>query len=293
MTGLERTVLILILVGAAVPAAAQLPGTDIYLAPLYERSGRVVIGAPGNVTMRPGYDNQPSFLNGDAFLFSAEVDTSGATDVFRYQVPSATTQRMTDTPESEYSPTLMPDGKHFSAVRIELDGTQRLWRFDRDGTSPRVIAADVDSVGYHAWYDDHTVVLFIVGTPHSLRVVDTDAGTETLVARDVGRSILPIPGSDEISFLQRVEGAWWVMRLDPETGAVTPLAEALEGSQDCAWTPGGHLLMGRGGRVYALEGDGSKWAGLVTFGEPALQGLTRLAVDPTGRWLALVGADAN
>jgi hypothetical protein len=252
-----------------------------------------MVGAPRNVTARLGYDNQPSFLDGDSFLFSAAVDTGGATDVFRYDIPAAATVRVTATPESEYSPTLMPDGRHFSSVRIELDGTQRLWRFDRDGSSPRVIAAGVDSVGYHAWSDDHTVVLFIVGTPHSLRVVDTDSEAETLVALDVGRSIQRIPGSDEISFLQRVDGAWWVMRLDADTGAVTPLAEALEGSQDCAWTPGGRLLMARGGRVYALERDASQWVGLVTFGEPALEGVSRLAVDPAGRWLALVGGDAN
>ena len=38
------------------------PATDIYLADLRVAQGRVTVGPPVNVTVRPGYDNQPFFL---------------------------------------------------------------------------------------------------------------------------------------------------------------------------------------------------------------------------------------
>jgi hypothetical protein len=177
-------------------------------------------------------------------------------------------------------------------VRVEHDGRQRLWRFDPDGRNPRPIAADVDSVGYYAWRDEHTLVVFVVGEPHSLRIVDVVTGAETPVALDVGRSLHPIPGGDEISFLQRVSAGdegWTIMRLDADTGATTPLAPALEGSQDCAWTPVGVLLMARDASIYALEGDG--FSPVVSFGDPALASITRLAVDPTGAWIAIVASE--
>src|SRR3954452_5210218 len=48
------------------------PATDIYLAELRDVHGRVSVGAPVNVTARPGYDNQPFFLaDGRRFLYTS------------------------------------------------------------------------------------------------------------------------------------------------------------------------------------------------------------------------------
>ena len=77
------------------------PGTDIYLASFHEGGRGVVIGAPVNVTARAGYDNQPWFIDDGTFLFSSAVDTSGATDVYRYDIATASIVRITATPESE------------------------------------------------------------------------------------------------------------------------------------------------------------------------------------------------
>src|SRR5205814_494402 len=62
------------------------PGTDIFLAELRGRAGgRVAVGAPVNVTHRPGYDNQPFFTaDGRGFLFTAVTD--GQADIWRYDI---------------------------------------------------------------------------------------------------------------------------------------------------------------------------------------------------------------
>ena len=176
-------------------------------------------------------------------------------------------------------------------MRVEADAvTQRLWQFDLDGANPRLVLAGVDSVGYHAWRDENTLALFIVGDPHSLRVASVSTGTETLVALDIGRALHHIPGSDDFSFLLHRDDRFRVTRLDPDTMRMSHIADALPGSQDCAWTPSGSLLMASESQVYVLSNAGD-WEPVREFAEPALQGITRMAVSPDGEWLAIVSAE--
>jgi len=148
------------------------PATDIYLAGLRVTRGRVTVDAPVNVTARPGYDNQPCFLpDGRAFLYTSIREDSQA-DIYRYDIAGKTSTRLTTTPESEYSPTPLPNGTGFSVIRVEADSTQRLWAFDADGSQPRLVLDSIKPVGYHAWGDDHTLVLFVLGAPPTLQIAD-------------------------------------------------------------------------------------------------------------------------
>ncbi len=161
-------------------AQAQPPDTEIFLAPLTMVSGALTVGSPVNITASPGYDNQPSFTpDGAAILFTsargAQPDTTSTrlqTDIYRYEIATQATSRITSTLESEYSPTVTPDGTHLSVIRVEADGVQRLWRFTRDGQQPELVLTDIKPVGYHAWADAQTLVLFVLGKPNTLQVAD-------------------------------------------------------------------------------------------------------------------------
>jgi hypothetical protein len=120
----------------------------------------------------------------------------------------------------------------------------------------------VKPVGYHAWADDHTLALFVLGQPATLQIADTRTGTARVIARDIGRSIQRIPGStpvSSISFVQRERSGdtatFVIKELDPATGATTVLIPAVAGSTeaDCAWTPDGTLLMVKGGVLYSWK----------------------------------------
>src|SRR3954453_14143817 len=102
-----------VLVGLAQPpaappqAAAPPPDTEIYLAPL-SRAATVSVGAPVNITNSPGYDNQPAFTPDGAAILFTSIRGGTQTDIYRYDITSARTTRVTSTPEGEYSPTVTP-----------------------------------------------------------------------------------------------------------------------------------------------------------------------------------------
>ena len=64
------------------------------------------LGKPVNVTHRPGCDNQPCFLADSQNLLFTSANAAGSTDIWRCDLAKkAALVQVTNTPESEYSPT--------------------------------------------------------------------------------------------------------------------------------------------------------------------------------------------
>ncbi|HTI06754.1 MAG TPA: hypothetical protein VL549_15735 [Gemmatimonadales bacterium] len=267
------------------------PATDIYVADLRVFHRRVSVGTPVNVTARPGYDNQPFFLpDGRAFLYTSARDSQ--TDIYRYDLRDRTSVQVTTTHESEYSPTPLPDGKGFSVIRVEADSTQRLWAFNLDGTGARLVLDSIKPVGYHAWADDHTLVLFVLGSPSTLQIADSRSpgAAGTVVARDVGRSLQRIPGRAAVSFVQRdsVNGAW-LEEVDARTHEVKKLVKTPPGADFFVWTREGIVLTASGTTLYQWDSQrGGDWQAIADFAPEGLMNVTRLAVSPNDDRLAIV-----
>lgn len=299
------------LLGMALAATALQPSpppTEVFLASFAVENGGVTLGVPLNISNSPGYDNQPSFTpDGGAILFTsvrggnapdpANTAASGS-DIYRYDIASGRLSQVTSTPESEYSPTVMPGGTHFSVVRVEADGTQRLWRFALDGTGPELVLPDVKPVGYHAWADAGTVALFILGEPASLQVARLASGRADVRATNIGRSLARIPWGG-ISYVQREArdgaGASTVMRLDPDSGASTPLVTLMPGPRDpdLAWTPDGMLLTASGGTLHGWTRGARSFSEVADLGRLGLTNATRLAVSPRGDRIAIVAQGSS
>jgi WD40 repeat protein len=272
------------------PAAAQAPpGTDIWLARL-EPDG--ALAQPINITNRAGYDNQPAFTpDGKAILFTRRDGEQ--TDIWAYDFTTRSSEltRITSTPESEYSPTVTPDGAGISVIRVEGDGTQRLWRFTREGQSPAIVLKDVKPVGYHAWGPDGQLALFVLGEPNTLQVADSKTGRSRIVTQRIGRSIHRIPGRETISVMHIDGDARWIKELDVKTRTLKPIVRAVQsGEGDYAWTPDGAILMSDGKQLMRWTA-GSEWKPVADLAAMGLAGVTRMAVSPDGKWLAMVVPD--
>jgi dipeptidyl aminopeptidase/acylaminoacyl peptidase len=279
----------------AVPSPAPAPGTapvatDIFLLDLGAHGGSLTLGRPVRLTQRAGYDNQPFFAPDGRSLYYTAID-DGQADIQRYDFATRQTAAVAKTPESEYSPTPTPEGG-VSVVRVEANDAQRLWRL-REGREPELLLPDVKPVGYHAWYDADTLVLFVLGEPPTLRVVQRSTDRAETVAGDVGRCIRPVPGRHAISFVEKVSpGEWWLSEVAFPGHETRRLARMPQGVEDYAWLPDGRVLAGQGGRLLELPASGTAWREVATYDDAALQNITRLAVSPQGDKLALVSDEA-
>jgi len=272
----------------AAPLAAQAPpGTDIFLMPLTMTAGSLTTGAPRNMTARTGYDNQPFFSpDGRSIYYTSQRD--GQTDIYRYDLAAGTATRVTSTTENEYSPTVMPDGKHFSVIR---DSTQHLWSFTLDGTPVRALLDSIRPIGYHTWLNPDTVFVFVLGSPATLRRAELARGTAAVVASDIGRALLKVPGRRAVSYAQRDSTGFLVRTIDPVTGQGETLIRLPEGNEFFIWLSDGSLLSASGNRLLRWRAGEKDWSEVTRFTEPGLQRITRLAVSPAGDRLALVGVD--
>jgi len=268
----------------------EAPSTDIFLASLEVANGTLSIGELQNITSRDGYDNQPFFLaDGKGLLYTSMQGEQ--TDIFRYTIAEDRHEQLTRTDgTSEYSPTPVGDGL-FSVVRVEEDGTQRLWRFAAAGGEPELLLPEVAPVGYHTWIDAERLALFVLGDPPTLQRATLASGEAAIVAEDIGRSLQPVPDAEAVSFVQqRADGLAELMRFDPATDALEVIVEIVEGGQDHAWTPDGLLLMTSGSVLYSFDpaADDAAWEAVADL---APLELSRIAVSPDGGRIALVGEE--
>ncbi len=291
-------VLVLTLSPFQQPTRPAAPDTEVFLVPLTISGERFELGTPANISNSPGYDNQPFFTADSSAILFTSARKNGQTDIYRYEVTSKRTVQITDTSESEYSPTITPAGR-LSVIRVEADGTQRLWTFTQDGADPKLLVPTLKPVGYHAWAGSNLLVLYILGAagsndPATLQIADVTAGTARKVATDVGRSVVAIPGGQRVSFIQRTASgtstSLTVEELDPVTGGIQPLTLAPDGLAEayCAWTRDGVLAIVKDDHLYTWRRGQSGWHDAANLTQLGLHGVTRLAFSPDGKWLALV-----
>jgi Tol biopolymer transport system component len=285
-----------LLLALAGSADAQAPEADIYLAPLSRVGDSLVVGRALNVTRRAGYDNQPAFLpDGSAILYTATSD--GQADIWRYDIATRRKTRVTNTPESEYSPTIMPGGKRFSAIRVERDSTQRLWSFALDGSDPQLVLNDLKPVGYHAWLGSTRLAAFVLGTPPTLHVINRDGSNDVVRARDVGRAVQVMPPGEALSFTRRdsTNTLWVILQTvaDPHEAV---LVQAAPDNEFHTWTPEGTLLTASNSVLLRWDGKQyprGSWLPVANLAMSGVKNVSRLAVSPDGRWLAFVAEPAT
>jgi dipeptidyl aminopeptidase/acylaminoacyl peptidase len=279
--------LVLTAVLGSAASAQQRPSSEIFMAPFSIKDGAPVVGSPVNVSAHAGYNNQPSFTpDGRAMLFTSDRD-GGQTDIYRLDIASRAVTRLTSTAESEYSATVMPDGKRFSVIRVEPDQTQRLWSFAMDGTDPKLVIDALKPVGYHAWIDATNLALFVLGNPNALVHTDVKTQKSDTVARDIGRSLLPLPQKGGFSFTQRVDSTFLVRTMDWPSKHTHDLVAMPKGAQDLAWASKDVLLAGAGSQLLFWKAGAKAWMPVSVVG---LTEISRLAVSPDGKWIAIVAA---
>ena len=275
------------------PTPAPPPANDIFLIDVTNTDGQVTYGRPEKITTWDGYNNQPFFFPDGRSLLYTSIRADKQADIYRYEIKGGKTARVTNTPESEYSPTLTPDKKFISVVRVEPDGTQRLWKFPLGGGAPGLVLERTKPVGYHTWIDQDTLALFILGPtgkPNTLQIVDTGTEKAAVIAENIGRPLRLIPHQNRLSFVHKISADEWIVKaFDLKTRQITTLIKTPSGSEDYAWTPAGILLMSKDARLFAWDpAKDVAWREVADFSKAGLKSITRIAVSTKGDRIAIV-----
>ena len=242
-----------------------------------------------------GYNNQPAFFSSQELYLSVQAPETGEqTDLYLLDLLTRSRTRVTNTPTTpEYSPTLMPGGRRFSAVRVDTDGIQRLWSFPLDRSdNGRSELPNMAGVGYHCWLRDTVVALFIVGednSPHTLQVVGMRSKKPQRVAANIGRCLQSFPDG-RLAFVQKpTDQTWYLKTYDWKTGKSDILVKMPVGSEDFTILTDGTLLTGQGAKLFQFKpGRETDWKEVADLSKFGVKSITRMAASKDGKLAVVV-----
>jgi hypothetical protein len=268
--------------------AQQIPGSEIYLFDLKNEKGEVVLSNPKNITNHPGYDNQPFFHPDKPLLYFTYANEDSRTDIIEYNLKKGTSKKITNTSEREYSPTVTPDKKFISCIIQRDNGAQDLGKYPIEGGTAEIIVNSL-TVGYHAWADNNTLYIFVLGEPLTLHRYSISEKKDEVIESNIGRSIHKVPGKTKISFVHKATSDKWIIKTIEGNVPAQEIGETLTTREDLAWTPDGKLIMSNGEKFFIADPTFPlNWKEIKLNSSLELKGVTRLAVSNDGTRLAVV-----
>lgn len=266
-------------------------GTEVYLLDLSESGGQLTLSNPRNVSDKPGYDNQPSFHPTQPLLYYTSMMADKQTDIWSYNIETAVRKPLTNTPDSEYSPTVLPDKQAISCiVQRKANGDQDLVKYslsDPTATTVLLESQKTGKIGYQAWLNETEGIVFVLGEPNSMHYLNRKTGKDTTIATAIGRSLHRIPGRNAFSFVQQVGDKWLIRSYDPARNQVSTIADSSPDSEHyMAWATTGILIESRGNELWQYDLKTSRWQVVRLPENLPRKKLSRIVVQ--GKQLALV-----
>jgi len=262
---------------------------EIFLLDLTTNNNTYQLTNPKNISNNEGYDNQPSFINDNAILFSSTRNEQ--TDIAQYRSNYDTKTWLNFSDGGEYSPLKIPNQNAFSAVRLDKDGKQRLYSYSlRNGESTELIKDLV--VAYYTWYNDDVIVSAVIEDKNlNLYVSNIKEGWNRKYESNVGRSFHKIPNTNLVSYISKQDANnWQIKSLNPLTGETRVIANTLPGVEDICWLINGTILSGKDNVLFGLNKRySSSWKEVADLKSVGIQKITRIASNSTSSKLLIAG----
>ena len=263
--------------------------TEVYvvnIAPAYE--GLELLNFE-NISKNKGYNNQPSFTSNELLLFSG--NNEGQSDIAEYNLKTKIKKWFNKKTEGgEYSPQKFPSNNDVAAVRLDKDGLQRLYRYSSEMGSSSELIKDL-KVAYFAFYNDIKMLATVLdGDKMDLVLIDLQSKKADTLFYNAGRSLQKIPDSNSMSYsLINEDGNLDLYLLDMNNFESFFVTELPIGIQDYVWLNDTQILIGSGNKLYMYDtlGD-SEWTRVASLEEHGLKNITRMAISPNGKKLAIV-----
>lgn len=260
----------------------------VYVYSLYPAYEGLQLLDKKQVSGTEGYNNQPSFISNETLLFAA--NNNGQTDIAHFNLKTNQHSWINEKTEGgEYSPQTIPTKTEVAAVRLDNNGLQRLYKYSKDGNISELVK-DLQ-VAYYSFYNDHKLVSTVLdGDAMDLVYIDLKNNAADTLFRNAGRSLQKVPKTNYVSYsLVNDDSNLDIYLLDMDTFESYFVAELPIGIQDCVWINDTQLLIGSGKDLYMYDTLGnSKWTKVASLEAQGLKNITRMAISPDGKKLALV-----
>lgn len=269
-------------------AFCQNTDTEVYLFDLISKNASFEVKNGQNISNNAGYDNQPSFLDNETILFSRMRNEQ--TDIAAYDLKTEEISWLTETSEGgEYSPEHIPDSEDVAAVRLDTSGLQRLYRYQKSGENNAI--TDL-KIGYFAFYNNSKFISAVLsGSTLDLYLSDISSKKDSLIITNIGRSLHKVPNTNSMSYTVVNEDQNMDLYLLDMGGQLESyfVCQLPIGIQDYVWLNDSQILLGSRNRLYIYDTLGvTEWKELASLESYDLDNITRLAVSPDGKHLAVV-----
>lgn len=240
-----------------------------------------------NISNNQGYDNQPSFYNDNIVLFASTKN--GQTDIAKFNIKKTSLEYLSDTPNgSEYSPLKIPGENAISAIRLDNDGKQLLYRYNFKSDKYNQLI-DTLIIGYHVWLDKDRLASFVLGDTTSLVLSNLKTNSNKVLDKNIGRSLHKIPDTELFSYISKKGNQWTINSINPKTFESKKIINTIPQVEDMCWLNDGTILMPKGNTIYQYNPKLSKdWFVFKKFNDANLQNISRITTNRTGTLLCLV-----
>ena len=238
-------------------------GTEIFLLDITNSSGNITLSNPKNITNRKGYDNQPFFHPSQPLLYYTAMQ-DGQTDIWSYNLKTGVELQITNTIDSEYSPTVTPNKKYLSCiVQRKSNGDQDLVKYNiKKPTETQMIfeSQKTGKIGYQAWLNPNELITFVLGEPQTLHYQHLISKKDLIIAPNIGRSLHLIPKQKAFSFVQQIEKKWLIRSFNPQKNTIIDIAESHPDSEHYnAWLSENTILESRNTDIFSYSLMTKEW----------------------------------
>lgn len=265
------------------------PNFDIVVFDVQKKDDSYQINNPQIIADSSSYDNQPHFSADGKFVYFTKME-GDKTNIWRWSMQGKKAERIVKTDFSEYSPTQMPFlAQNLSMIRVEGDGTQRLWRYS-EAKGFKLIFKTIKPVGYHAW-NEKNIAMFVLGEPNELRVTAYGQEDSQLADSNIGRCLQAIPLTSQISYTVLKDDIHLLKSYDFEDQKITQYHQLPKGSEDYIWLNNQQIISSKGKQLLISNiNNHSGWKNIENLANFELSNISRLALSSNGKKIAVVYA---
>lgn len=265
-------------------------GTEIFLLDISESGGNITLSNPKNITNRKGYDNQPFFHPSQPLLYYTAMQ-DGQTDIWSYNLKTGVGLQITNTIDSEYSPTITPDKKNLSCiVQRKSNGDQDLVKYNiKNPIETQMIfeSQKTGKIGYQAWLNSNELITFVLGEPQTLHYQSLIDKKDIIVAPNIGRSLHLIPKQKNFSFVQQIDKKWLIRSFNPQKNTITDIAESHPDSEHYnAWLSENIIFESRNTDIFSYNLITKEWKSVTLPDMIPKRKISRMAIK--GNKIAIV-----